>query len=171
MYIKMRMSIRKGITYLAIAAMLMSSATGCIQKKSSQAQNSQSTQSSQKSGNSQNSGTGSKPIKIEIPAEGKGSGTIVNNDSSKTKVTPKTQDTDLTKKLEQEKEVLGGQIYEQGDMILAAINIKSEVAQADAQALANRYMEELKKKYPGKAINVQAVQNKKNIANLTYQPS
>lgn len=77
------------------------------------------------------------------------------------------QDKNYTKDLKSEKEVLDGQIYVQNKMVMGAIMVKENVSDKDAKALAQKYVDELKKTYKGMKINVQAVKKNKNVANIT----
>ncbi|MDB4866907.1 MAG: hypothetical protein JWR03_1240 [Cohnella sp.] len=78
-------------------------------------------------------------------------------------------DKDLTKQLTSEKNMLGGQVYFQGDYVIATMSFKPGADPKTAQKLAQNYAEKLKTKYKNKKVNVQAVVNGKNVANITKQ--
>lgn len=82
----------------------------------------------------------------------------------------KTVDTDVTEELKQEKDVSGGNVYEKNGVIMGSILLKDSEDAAYAKQLADKYLEKLKVKYPGKRINVQVVGNGKNLANVDYKP-
>jgi hypothetical protein len=89
-----------------------------------------------------------------------------NNDNKEIIESDLNQDKELTSKLLEEKEVLSGQVYIRDDLIIGAIVIKDGISEDRAKKLAQKYAEELKDKYKDKKINVQAVQNYKNIVNI-----
>lgn len=90
--------------------------------------------------------------------------------NSKKEEAPKVQqDAKKTEQLKKEKQVFDGQVYLQGDSVIATMVIKDDVSESDAKALADKYAKELKKAYKDKKINVQAVQKGKNIANITIE--
>ena len=89
----------------------------------------------------------------------------------------KVEDTAMTKKIQKEKIVSGNKVYISGDTIIGAVIMKKDVPEKEAknkaQDLANKYAKELKKEYKnlqeeykGMKINVQVVQNGKNLANV-----
>ncbi|AYD41139.1 hypothetical protein D4Z93_11655 [Clostridium fermenticellae] len=77
------------------------------------------------------------------------------------------QDAKLTQSLKKEKGVSNGQVYVQNKTAVAAIVLKKDVSKKDAEALANKYADDLKKYYKDLKINVQAVQNNKNVVNIS----
>lgn len=79
------------------------------------------------------------------------------------------QDKNYTKDLKSEKEVQDGQIYVQNKMVTGVIIIRNNVSDKAAKALAQKYVDELKKTYKGMKINVQAVKKNKNVANITVE--
>lgn len=79
------------------------------------------------------------------------------------------QDKNYTEDLKQEKEVEGGQVYVQDNMVIATMVIKEGISEADAKALAEKYAQELKKTYKDMPVNVQAVQKGKNVANIMLE--
>ena len=76
------------------------------------------------------------------------------------------QEKDLTKELLEEKEVSGGQVYFQDDWVIGTIIINDGVSEDRAKELAQQYAEKLKDKYKDKKINVQAILEGINIANI-----
>ncbi|MED1420734.1 hypothetical protein P4U09_11600 [Bacillus smithii] len=79
------------------------------------------------------------------------------------------QNKELTKKVKDEKGVLDGQVYEQDNMAYGTLILDKKVSEKDAKKLAEKYAEELKDEYKGKKVNVQAVRNGKNVANITKE--
>lgn len=77
------------------------------------------------------------------------------------------QDTKMTQRLKQEKGVSNGQVYVQNKTAVAAIVLKKDVSKKDAETLANKYAGDLKKYYKDMKVNVQAVQNNKNIVDIS----
>ncbi|MSU03201.1 hypothetical protein [Tissierella pigra] len=87
--------------------------------------------------------------------------------NSKEKVKPnKNRDENLTDELVKEEEVYDGQIYFQDDWVIGAISIEDGVPEEKGKEIAQKYAEKLKEKYKDKKVNVQAVQDGKNIANI-----
>lgn len=76
-------------------------------------------------------------------------------------------DEELSEKIEEEEGVTGGRVYEQGDYIIGTMIIEKGVKQDKIDQIAEKYARELKDKYPNKKVNVQAVQDGKNVANIT----
>ena len=76
------------------------------------------------------------------------------------------QDKELTDKLLNEKEVSGGQVYFQDDWVIGTIIINDGVSEEKANKIAQDYAENLKDKYKDKKINVQAILEGNNIANI-----
>lgn len=90
--------------------------------------------------------------------------------SAKKNEAPKVeQDTKKTEQLKKEKEISNGQVYFQGDSVIATMVIKDGVSESDAKALAEKYAKELKVAHKDKKINVQAVQKGNNVANITIE--
>jgi hypothetical protein len=78
----------------------------------------------------------------------------------------KAEDKELTLKLTSEKIVAGGQIIVYENIATAAILCKKGTDEKAAKDLAKKYADILKQKYGKKKINVQAVLDNKNIANI-----
>lgn len=76
------------------------------------------------------------------------------------------QDKELTDKLLNEEEVSGGQVYFQDDWVIGTIIINDGVSEEKAKEIAQDYAEKLKDKYKDKKINVQAILEGSNIANI-----
>jgi len=79
-------------------------------------------------------------------------------------------DPDLTAKLKSEQSVLSGRIYEREGLVIGTIIMEKGTTTEVAQALAQKYLEEIKIQYPGKEVNVQVVADDNNLANLNFQP-
>ncbi|WP_017726085.1 hypothetical protein [Halalkalibacterium ligniniphilum] len=80
-----------------------------------------------------------------------------------------TEDETLTGQLLDEEGVLGGQVYRQDDMMIGTIMLDAELEDSAAEELAERYAEEIKAQYPDLAVNVQAVKDGENVANITLE--
>lgn len=91
-----------------------------------------------------------------------------NKTTNAKKETPNAnQDTKKTEQLKKEKQISNGQVYIENKVVVATMVIKDNVSEADAKALAEKYAKELKAEHKDMQVNVQAVQNGKNIANVT----
>ncbi len=77
---------------------------------------------------------------------------------------------DLTAKLKSEQSVLSGRIYEREGLVIGTIIMEKGTTTEAAQALAQKYLEEIKIQYPGKEVNVQVVADDNNLANLNFKP-
>ncbi|MGG3162158.1 hypothetical protein ABEO87_10920 [Geobacillus stearothermophilus] len=77
------------------------------------------------------------------------------------------QNKELTKKVKEEKGVLNGQVYTQNGMAVGTLVLDKKVSDADAKKLAEKYAKELKEEYKDMKVNVQAVRDGKNVANIT----
>ncbi|PRR85677.1 hypothetical protein [Clostridium luticellarii] len=80
-----------------------------------------------------------------------------------------TEDTDKTAKLKKEKSILNGKVYVQNNRAIATMVIKEGTSDKEAKDLAQKYANDLKKKYKNMQVNVMAVRNNKNIANITVK--
>ncbi len=78
----------------------------------------------------------------------------------------KNQDRKLTNELLKEKEVYDGQVYFRDNWAIGAITIEDGVSEDKAKEIAQKYAEKIKNKYKDKKVNVQAVQDGNNIANI-----
>lgn len=140
---------------IAVAILLvLGTGTGCAKQKPAD------TQSTDKTPQTQNSPTG----KITPP------GTTTTSPGTATAPAGITIQADLTTKLKSEKGVMTGQIYETNNMVLGAMTMEKATTSEAAKALAQKYLELIKAQYPGKRINVQAVSEGKNLANVEYTP-
>lgn len=77
------------------------------------------------------------------------------------------QNEDLTKKIQDEKGVIDGQAYEQDGTAIGTLLLEKDVSDDDAKKLAERYADEIKKEYKDLPVNVQAVRDGENVANIT----
>lgn len=89
-----------------------------------------------------------------------------NNDNDNIVPANPNQDIDLTKKLLEDKEVSGGQIYIRDEWAIGAIILNDDVNEERAQEIAQQYAEQIKEKYRDKKVNVQVILNGKNVINL-----
>lgn len=80
-----------------------------------------------------------------------------------------TEDTDKTAKLKKEKSILNGKVYVQNNRAIATMVIKEGTSDKEAKDLAQKYANDLKKKYKNMQVNVMAVRDNKNIANITVK--
>lgn len=76
------------------------------------------------------------------------------------------QDVKRTDQIKKEKDLKGGQVYVQNNVVTATMVFKDDISEKEAKELVNKYVEALKKEYSGMKINVQAVQKNKNIVNI-----
>jgi hypothetical protein len=101
-------------------------------------------------------------------------GGVITQDSSKPEVTGETQkavtDKEVTEELSKESGVSSANVYEQNDMVLGAIVLKSAEDAVYAQGIANKYLDMIKAKYPGKRVVIQVVSNNKNLAYVEHNP-
>lgn len=87
---------------------------------------------------------------------------------SEVNTTVKT-DADKTVQLKKEKVISDGQVYVQNNRVIATMIIKSGVSDKEAKDLAQKYGQDLKKKYKNMEVRVMAVRDNKNIVNLTVK--
>lgn len=102
-------------------------------------------------------------ICISIFASLVGCYTAVKPDKDPKKI---VQDVKRTEQLTKEKDLATGKVYVRDNMVTATMAFKDNVSQKDAKELISKYEDILKKEYKGMKINIQAVQNNKNIANI-----
>lgn len=89
--------------------------------------------------------------------------------SEKTKEAKITEDANKTAQLKKEKPILNGKVYVQNNRAIATMVIKEGVSDKEAKDLAQKYAKDLKKKYKNMQVNVMAVRDNKNIANITVK--
>jgi ABC-type phosphate transport system substrate-binding protein len=77
------------------------------------------------------------------------------------------QDKNYTADLKNEKDVQAGQVYVQNGTAIGTMIIKKGVSDADVKKLAEKYAKELKETYKDLKVNVQAVEDGKNVADIT----
>ncbi|GAA0179323.1 hypothetical protein SH2C18_22130 [Clostridium sediminicola] len=92
--------------------------------------------------------------------------TPVKPDKDPTKI---VEDKDITKDLNEEEAIEGSKVYLKDDTAIGTMIIKEGVSQEDAKALAEKYAKEIKETYKDMKVNVQAVQNGENLANITLE--
>ncbi|UII55682.1 hypothetical protein LS684_18965 [Cytobacillus spongiae] len=66
-----------------------------------------------------------------------------------------------------EEGVKNGQVYEENGVVFGALVLEEIVSDERAKELANKYAQELKNEYKNLKVNVQAVRNGENVANIT----
>lgn len=76
---------------------------------------------------------------------------------------------ELTKRVKDEEGVLDGQVYTQNGMAIGTLVLDKKVSDNDAKKLTEKYAEELKNEYKDLKVNVQAVRDGKNVANITEE--
>lgn len=76
---------------------------------------------------------------------------------------------ELTKQVKEEDGVIDGQVYEQDGMAIGTLLLEKKVSNNEAKRLAEKYADELKKEYQDLIVNVQAVRDGKNVANITKE--
>lgn len=74
---------------------------------------------------------------------------------------------ELTKSILEEQGVVAGQVYEQNGLAIGTLSLEANVSDKDANKLAEKYADELKKEYKDLPVNVQAVRDGENIANIS----
>lgn len=79
------------------------------------------------------------------------------------------QNEELTKQVRDEDGVIDGKVYEQDGMAIGTLVLDKSVSDEDAKNLAEKYAEELKDEYKDMKINVQAVRDGENVANITKE--
>jgi len=72
----------------------------------------------------------------------------------------------LTKKIQDEEGVMGGRVYEQNGTAIGILMIEKDVNDVDTKKLAERYADEIKKEYKDLPVNVQAIRDGENVANI-----
>lgn len=72
----------------------------------------------------------------------------------------------LTKKIQDEEGVMGGRVYEQNGTAIGILMLEKEVNDVDAKKLAERYADEIKKEYKDLPVNIQAIRDGENVANI-----
>lgn len=90
----------------------------------------------------------------------------LDNDNKPVVENNSNQDKELTDKLLNEKEVSVGQVYLQGEWVIGAIIIEDGTSEEKAKEIAQSYAEKIKDKYKDKKVNVQAILEGNNIANI-----
>ncbi len=89
------------------------------------------------------------------------------SDSTEEETPSTTEDSELTGAILEEEGVLGGQVYVDGDMAIGTMMMDDTLTEEEINELAERYAEEIKAEYADKTVNVQAVQDGENVANVT----
>ena len=99
--------------------------------------------------------------------------TVACSTKARTAVTPDKDpsvvvvDKSFTDDLLKEKGVVGGQIYLQNGTVVGVILADKAANAKDIEAIATKYSKEMKSTYKTMKVNVQAVQDGKNVANIT----
>lgn len=79
------------------------------------------------------------------------------------------QDEKRTKQLKDESKILDGQVYVQDGKVMVTMIIKDDASKEEIKNLVDEYSEKLKKEYKGMAINIQAVQKGKSVADVKIE--
>lgn len=83
--------------------------------------------------------------------------------------TPIIKDKVTTKEISKEKLIMSCNVYNQGDWTIATLIIKDKAKKDAIKKLADKYAKELQNKNEGKKIFIQAIQNGKEICNITLK--
>jgi PBP1b-binding outer membrane lipoprotein LpoB len=94
---------------------------------------------------------------------------VSTQDSNKDSTNDVKQNKDLTKKISDEKGVVGGQVYEQDGTAVGTLVLDKKVTDKEAKELAEHYADEIKKEYKNLPVNVQAVRDGKNVASVQLE--
>jgi hypothetical protein len=94
---------------------------------------------------------------------------VTAQDSKKNSTNDVKQNKELTKKITNEKGVIGGQVYEQNGTANGTLVLEKKISDKEAKALAERYADEIKKEYKDLPVNVQAVRDGKNVASVQLE--
>ena len=81
-----------------------------------------------------------------------------------------TANTEVSKQIMAQKDVLGTQIYEQKGLVYGDITFKSGVTKEYAHNLANEFLTQLKTSYPGRSITAQVVIEGKTTDFISHKP-
>lgn len=79
------------------------------------------------------------------------------------------QDESRTEDLKKENGVIDGQVYVTNNSVIATMILKDEISDQDANKLAEKYAKDLEKTYKDLNVNVQAVKNGENVANIVKE--
>lgn len=89
------------------------------------------------------------------------------NDQQQTETTQEIeQNEELTKSILEEEGIIAGQAYKQDELAVGTLSLESHVSNEDAKKLAEKYADELKKKYKDLPVNVQVVRDGKNVVDI-----
>lgn len=89
-------------------------------------------------------------------------------DEQQTESTQKIiQNEELTNSILGEESVIAGQVYEQNGLVIGTLLLVATVTDEDGKKIAEKYANELKKEYNDFPVNVQAVRDGENIANIS----
>lgn len=143
----MNLKNKKNIAVLLIALTII--AGGCSKKESPKVE--------QKKPNAQEQ-------KIEVDLKDK-----VEEEKKEEEKNKIVKEENLTEKIKKEDVVADGQVYFQGDNVIATMVVKDGAKEEEVKKKADQYAKDLKKKYADKKVNVQAVGNGKNIANVVIE--
>lgn len=100
-------------------------------------------------------------------SEAKTDKTQIEQEADKENATPTEKENEvLTKKIQDEEGVIGGRVYEQNGTAIGILMLEKEVNDVDAKKLAERYAVEIKKEYKDLPVNIQAIRDGENVANI-----
>ena len=103
----------------------------------------------------------------EEKSEAKTDKATIEQEADKENTTPTEKENEaLTKKILDEEGVMGGRVYEQNGTAIGILMLEKEVTDEDAKKLAERYADEIKSEYKDLPVNVQAIRDGENVANL-----
>ncbi|MCA0970952.1 hypothetical protein LCM20_10150 [Halobacillus litoralis] len=79
------------------------------------------------------------------------------------------ENTELTGQVLEEDGVINGSVYTEEGKAIGTMILEASVNNERAEELANKYADQLKEEYPDSSVNVQAVKDGENVANVTRE--
>ena len=81
------------------------------------------------------------------------------------------QNKELTKKVTEEKGVVDGKVYEKDGIAVGEIVLEEKISDEDAKNLADRYVDEIAKKYKEMKVQVKAMRDGKTVVTINKLPT
>ncbi|MYL34316.1 hypothetical protein GLW08_10595 [Pontibacillus yanchengensis] len=85
--------------------------------------------------------------------------------------TKENENTEMTGKVLEEDGVVDGSVYTEDGSAVGTIILEASVKKEKGKQLAEKYAKQLQNEYPDMKVNVQAVQDGENIANIVKEKS